>query len=263
MTVWFGSSTSGHRSSVSRPNLEMGVRAQALKSLRSAWGKKIRGMKQMHQATSVRPFDPERVIRVDTSVAGEGVKLDCGPAVFNLCEKANRMPQMYVVVEGSICVRERAGHGDSLQTMWFGTRVGYFRQKQSRLEHVYGVHYDMDERGDGHPVFHAQMGPLMDFADTIRDQFHLGADTVNSVGPVLRNVRIPTAQMDFFSVCTQLCADHLMTVDPSVSDQRVADAFDDVRSACGFLQGAAHRLAHLNSRAASKCYRSSHWYGGS
>ena len=216
----------------------------------------------MHQATSVRPFEPERVIRVDDSVAGEDVKLDCGPAVFNLCEKANGMPEMYVVVEGSICVRESAGNGDSLQTMWFGTRVGYFRQKRSRLEHVYGVHYDMDERGGGHPVFHAQMGPVMNFAATIQDQFRLGVDPVNCVGPVLRNVRTPTAQMDFFSVCTQLCADHLMTVNPSASDQRVADAFDDVRSACCFLQGAAHRLPYLNSGGAPNCYRSSHWYDG-
>ena len=105
-------------------------------------------------------------------------------------------------------------------------------------------------------------GPAEEFVSAIREQFHLDAELVDRVGPILRNVRTPTAQMDFFSVCTQLCADHLMTGGPTGSHPQVAAAFDGVRSACDVLQGAAHRLTYLNSGVAPNCYRSSHWYGG-
>lgn len=215
----------------------------------------------MNQGAMVRPFAPQQVIRVDEQVTGAIAKLDCGAAVFKLSERANTVPDMYVVVQGSICVRESDSSGSSLQTMSFGTRVGYFRSKRDRLEHVYGVHYDMDERGDGHPVFHAQLGPAMEFASAIQNEFRLDAQLVDHVRPMLRNVRMPTAQMDFFSVCTQLCADHLMSGNPTDDHSQVISAFDDVRSACDFLQGAAHRMTYLNDGRALGCYRSYHWYG--
>ena len=240
----------------------MGVRAQTLRLLRSAWTTKIRSMQKMNQATMVRPFVAQQVIRLDERVNDGIVKVDCGPAVFKLCERANGLPEMYVGVEGWICVTESGERAPSLRTMCFGTKVGYFRLKRKRLEHVYGAHYDMDERGDGHPVFHAQLGPAKEFASAIREQFRMDVELVDRVGPILRNVRTPTAQMDFFSVCTQLCADHLMGVDPMHTHPQVTAAFDGVRSACDFLQGAAHRLTYLNSGRAPKCYRSSHWYRG-
>ena len=156
-------------------------------------------MQQLNQAAMVRPRNPDGVIRLDKCVTGDIVKVDCGPAVFKLCERADGLPEMYVVVSGSIRIRESSQSAGRLQTMWFGTKVGYFRWKRGRLVHVYGVHYDMDERGDGHPVFHGQLGPAKEFASAIEDQFRLGGEVVDCVGPVLRNVRTPTAQMDFFS----------------------------------------------------------------
>ena len=220
-------------------------------------------MKKMNQAIEVRPSKSDQVIRVDETVTNGVVKFDCGPAVFKLCEKANRIPNMYVVVEGSICVRKSGAANGSFETMSFRTKVGYFRSKGDRLEHVYGAHYDMDERGDGHPVFHAQLGPEEDLAAAIREQFHLDAkiEVVDHVGTILRNVRTPSAQMDFFSVFTQLCADHLMSANPAGSHRKVTEAFDRVRKACDCLLGAAHRLVYLNDGKAPKCYRSSHWYG--
>ena len=239
----------------------MGVRAQALKSLRLAWTAKVQGMKQLNQGAMARPWNADEVIRLDKGVTGDLVKVDCGPAVFKLCERADGLPEMYVVVKGSICLRGSSQNAGRLQTMWFETKVGYFRWKRGRLVHVYGVHYDMDERGDGHPVFHGQLGPAKEFASAIEDQFRLGGELVDRVGSILRNVRTPTAQMDFFSVCTQLCADHLMAVNPAGNPAQVTAAFDGVRSACDFLEGAAHRLSYLNAGAAPSSYRSSHWYG--
>ena len=239
----------------------MGVRTKALNLLNAAWSTKTRGMKKMNQATAVRPDSPHQVIRVVEELKGI-VKFDFGPVVFNLCErKDDRNPNMYVVVKGSICVAENNESCQPLQTMSFKTQVGYFRRKDDQLEHVYGVHYDMDERGCGHPVFHAQLGPETEFASEIKEQFHFEACVVDCVNPMLRNVRTPTAQMDFFSVWTQLCADHLMSVDETGSDPQVTEGFKDVRSACKVLQGAAHRLTYLKDGKAPKCYRSYHWYG--
>lgn len=176
----------------------MGIKARALKSLHLAWTAKIRGMQDLNQATEVRPSVPGRVIRADAGVTGGTIKLDCGPAVFFLCERANGIPKMYVVVEGSLWVKDGSKSHCPLETTCFSTKVGYFRLKGDRLEHVYGVHYDMDERSDGHPVLHAQFAPAGEFASVIKAEFRLSATLKDHVKPILRNVRTPTAQMDFF-----------------------------------------------------------------
>ena len=108
-------------------------------------------------------------------------------------------------------------------------------------------------------MFHGQLGPMRELDDAIREHFRVAASVDDHVGKLLRNVRTPTAQMDFFSVFTQLCADHLMTAKQPKG--RVAGAFARVRSACDFMLGAAHRLAHLSAPRAAECYRSTHWYG--
>ena len=238
----------------------MGIGTRALNVLRPVWTSKIRGMKQLNQATSVRPLSPDQVIRVDESVNGEVAKLDCGPVVFNLCERAGAMPEMYVVVEGTIEVRAIRNGTNSLQTMSFATKVGYFRMKRKRLVHVYGVHYDLDEVSDSHPVFHAQLRPMKEFYQTVKEQFNLEAELDDCVTPILRNVRTPIAQMDFFSVCTQLCADHLVTSNPAGSNSKAVATLAAIKNACSSLQGAAHRFTHLSDSATANCYRSRHWY---
>ena len=239
----------------------MGVEAQALRRLHSALLEKIRGIKEINQSSEVRPTALLEVFRVDEADehgTDDTVKVDCGPLVLYLCERANRPPSMYVAVDGWIRMERSAEDGTSLRTVGFGTRVGYFRQKAQRLQHVYGVHYDMDENGGGHPVFHAQLRPMRGFANEIQNQFRFEAQVDDPVRALLRNVRTPTAQMDFMSVLTQLCADHLLDRDQT-DDHSLA--FSCVRSACTFLLGAAHRLPYLSDGGASRCYRSSHWYG--
>ena len=239
----------------------MGVKTHALKELHTAWTNKIQAMRTMDQATSVHPLAPQQVFRPAEQICEETVKVNCGPAVIKLCERAGGLPNLYVVVEGSICL-QKSGRADTpLRTIGFGTRVGYFRSKRNRLEHVYGVHYDMDERGDGHPVFHSQLGPMEEFASAVCKHYRLNVEVVDHVGKMLRNVRIPTAQMDFFSVLTQLCADHLMGLNESGAQSQLAKAFGHVRSACNFMQGAAHKFTYLSTENAGECYRSSRWYG--
>ena len=192
----------------------MGIEAQALRRLTQAWQTMVRGMKRINQSSTVLPPTAQEVFRIDENDHGgtdETVKVNCGPVVFNLCERANGFPNMYVVVEGWIRMESGDRHVPLLTT-GFATRVGYFRLRGQRLVHVYGVHYDMDESGQGHPVFHAQLGTMKKFFAEVEQRFHLNAEVGDDrVKDVLRNVRTPTAQMDFFSVLTQLCADHLMS----------------------------------------------------
>lgn len=241
----------------------MGAKVRALELLKQAWTVKVHSMTQMNQGTSVKPFDPQDVIHVEQSASADGVDVRCGPAVFRLCERAGGIPRMYVVVEGWITVQVDGGRNAKLQTTNFGTTVGYFRSKKNRLEHVYGVHYDMDDQGKGHPVFHSQMRPAKDLADEIRSRYQVDGEVVDYAKCMLRNVRVPTAQMDFFSVFTQLCADHLISNRASNTHPEVISAFCSLRSACNMLQGVAHRLSYLSCEKASDCYRSSHWYGDS
>ena len=238
----------------------MESRFRALQLLRTAWEEKVHGMKKMNQSAQVKPWNPQDVIHLDYNATSGQAKFNCGPVVFNLCERPHGRPKIYVVVEGSICVQEDSSSDHCYQTKAFATRVGYFRDKRVQLHHVYGVHYDMDEQCYGHPVFHAQLRPFRQFSSHIRERFGLDTEVCDLVRPMLRNVRTPVAQMDFFSVFTQLCADHLMGERTRERGEQVNEAFEMVRSACGFLQGAAHRLSYLNSVRARQCYRSSHWY---
>ena len=242
----------------------MGVEAQALRRLHLAWDAKIRGMKGINQSSKVEPMSPQAVFGVDEDDqhgTEDTVKVDCGPVVFNLCERANGRPDMYIAVQGWIRMEESGAEDVPLRTVGFATKVGYFRLRGQRLKHVYGVHYDMDESGGDHPVFHAQLGPMGIFVTEIRERFRLQAEVDDLVAGLLRNVRTPTAQMDFMSVFTQLCADHLLGGSQAGRHAQVVNAFGRVRSACDFLLGAAHRFPYLNAGEATQCYRSSRWYG--
>ena len=104
----------------------------------------------------------------------------------------------------------------------------------------------------------AQMCSQEEFGATVRDFFNLPLDPGKDLAAgLLRNVRMPTAQMDVFSVITQIGADHLVS---ETSSLEVRAAFGKLREACDFFMGAAGRLAYLNSMGASHCYRSTHWY---
>src|SRR5262249_4429006 len=80
----------------------------------------------------------------------------------------------------------------------FATRVGYFMEEnETLLKHVYGVHYDYDDRNIAHPVFHSQMAPMTEFRERINVDYNRKfGETEDCVRRLLTNVRIPTAQMD-------------------------------------------------------------------
>lgn len=182
--------------------------------------------------------------------------------MFHVPERANGgESNLYVAVLGWISFGAPLASDPRRTTLQFGTQVGYFRVKGGQLVHIYGVHYDMDETLPGHPVFHAQMSSQVELGTDVSRLFNLQLDTGDDLpGVLLRNVRTPTAQMDVFSVITQIGADHLVS---EASGPEVHAAFARLRDACDFFMGAAGRLAYLSSLPATHCYRSTHWYARS
>ncbi len=225
----------------------------------TAWNNAVYGLRQMDSASTVRPIQPDQIFVIDDDdTAQHIVKLDVGPVVFHVPERPNRPPNLFIVVKGRLSFEGPDFKSTPLKTNDFATQVAYFRSKSGRLEHVYGAHYDFDDQAGRHPVFHAQLRPRAEFAEHVMTDHPHDAASDNGLRNVLRTVRIPTAQLDVFSVVTQICADHLMDAE---TESEVIEAFQRTRDACDFILGAAHRIDFLRTPSAAECYRSSHWYG--
>lgn len=232
--------------------------SRALKLIGEAWTEVIYRMSQMNQASLIKPKTHSEIFTLDEGAPDDEVKLNFGPIVFNVPERPNKdTPNLFVVVKGWLIIEPPEVGQKNLRTKNFGTEVAYFRKKEKNLAHIYGAHFDMDEHSPGHPIFHAQFGPKQDFIGAIHDLFKRDEEILNQVGEMLRTVRTPTAQMDIFSVITQICADHLMNKD---SGHDVKNAFAQLRESSNILIGAAHRLPFLSDASAARCYRASHWY---
>lgn len=228
--------------------------------LHTAWVGVLASLKRISTLSQVKPETASDIFREDRNASES--KFDVGPIVFYLPEKAaHHSADLYVAISGWITFGETVISGEKRRVaIRFGTQVGYFKVKSQTLVQVYGVHYDMDDSLPGHPVFHAQMSTQAHLGDAVRNHFNLNyEDGTDRTQGLLGNVRTPTAQMDAFSVFTQLAADHLTSVEVGPT---VRDAFNDLRRACSYFVGAGAELAYLNSLPATHCYRSTHWYEG-
>lgn len=227
-------------------------------ALHNVWTDVRAAMQRMAASSDIRPADATGVFRPVDHPSGHP-KFDVGPLVFSIPERASgRAANLYIVAKGWIIFAPPREDDDRQTTLEFGTEVGYFRLSGDQLTHVYGAHYDMDEQLTGHPVFHGQMSSQAELANAIETEFHLPFDPENDqIAGLLRNVRTPTAQMDIFSVITQISADHLVS---EASGDEVKEAFSLLRKSCDFFVGAAGRLNYLNCEQAARCYRATHWY---
>jgi hypothetical protein len=199
-----------------------------------AWEQLTVSMQKMYQASSVRPTGGHDIFSLDEAAPDDEVKFNIGPIVFNVPERAGRGHTLFIVVKGWLSF----GGGDlraiPLKTKSFGTQVGYFRSKGGVLEHVYGVHYDLDEVLPGHPVFHAQLSSRIELAPKVRELYRIEDELKDFFAPKLTNIRIPTAQMDVFSTIVQICADHFVF---NGADPTVHKAFDEMRNINSFFWG--------------------------
>lgn len=166
---------------------------------------------QLHTLSEIRPRTRNEAIRVVGTGDGTGVAVTFGPVVLQLPEKAEASTaDLFVVVTGDITM---AAAGQGLQMQSFRTKAAYFRRKPTELQHVFAAHYDYDPVSPGHPLFHAQLDTMPDLREHL-GRFHIAGEADlplrEDTARILRTVRIPSAQMDFFAVLIQIAADHLL-----------------------------------------------------
>lgn len=233
----------------------------ALRRVTTEWTNLTASMGRMYQSGAIRPGNPNDIFQPDAgdAAAPNDATFTIRPIVFNLPEAPGGQPTLFIALKGWLSFSDVQLGAGPMKTKSFGTEMGYFRRRNSRLEHVYGVHFDLDESKPGHPVFHAQVSSQSRLGDSVRELYRLEDEIVNEFSPKLGNIRIPSAQMDVFSVVVQICADHHLALGGAGAP--VKAEFDKIRKTNSFFLGAAHRMSFLNSQPASDCYRSAHWYG--
>jgi hypothetical protein len=168
---------------------------------------------------------------------------------------------MHIVVRGRLTIdKKHFIESEQLRTIHFQSEAGYFRLKSDgTLQHVFGAHYDLTQNKVGHPAFHAQLKSFLEFAAIVQHRYSdARLNVTNAMENVLKTVRLPSAQMDYFSLLIQAVADHLMS--PNSSSTEDVDAFRELLGTSKSIQGCAYDIARLQEPSATVCYRSVHWY---
>jgi hypothetical protein len=229
-----------------------------LKRLVEQWNQVRAEIRRMHPGTQVRP-DDINVFRPIDGLDQNVAYFELQPVVFNLPERATHAESdLFIVVEGLLSYRRAEFKEDKrLLTHSFASHAAYFRRTRDSLLHVFGAHYDFSQDELGHPAFHGQLKSFAEFGELVKQQYRVELPIADRVKGVLNRVRIPTAQMDVFSVFIQICADHLMHKGSSVEE---VSAFGTLLSKSRFCVGAAFQLPRLGTEEARKCYRAPHWY---
>lgn len=184
------------------------------------------------------------------------VGFELRPVVFRVPAKRKTSGNMFIVVRGYLSfVRSDYEEHRKLVTNSFSTEVGYFVHDNGELQHRFGAHYDFDPERLGHPAFHVQMGSFSDFGTEVTTAYGVEAPVRDFMSDILARVRVPSAQMDVFSVFVQICADLIN----EHSSAEACQAFDELVARGTFCSGAAWRVKSLTPEA-GRCYRSRHWY---
>lgn len=232
------------------------VETKAKRLLVDHWSNVCMQLDQLN-LPDTRPIDGHQIFELIEYPKVEGrIAFTVNPVTFNVPERADGAADMYITVRGRMYLDEAAVRTSSkLTTVSFGTEVAYFRFRQGKLNHVYGAHYDFSLNEIGHPIFHAQMKSFAARGELVSDVFTLDCGFEDQIANILRTVRLPTAQMDFFALVLQICADHLISKNSS-AEQR--EAFEDLRLASYSIQGAGHLWPQLAN--APPCMRTQYWY---
>lgn len=230
-----------------------------LQRLVSQWDHLQAEIGRLHPAAEVRPSDGYAVFRPVEGSSPAIARFDLSQVVFNLPERADHLStDLFVVVEGRLSFgRQDFRELDILATQEFGTKVAYFRRSPTSLTHVYGAHYDFSLNEVGHPVFHGQVRSYLELSEKVKACYGVDQTVDDRVNGLLRTVRVPTAQMDIFSLVVQLCADHLLYTHSGPEEKA---AFNSLLQKGAFCQGAAFQVPRLQTEEARTCYRTRHWY---
>ena len=235
------------------------VGARARRAVGDAWTGVYSTIRKFNQQVTVRPRESGEVFRI-VKACGEAAVLESGPVVLTVPQRAEtrRRGEFYVVISGVLVLSN--GNRERLETRRFATKVAYFRENGGGIDHVYGAHFDLGDGELAHPVFHSQMRTNADLLGVVR-KHHPGlgerALKEDLMARVPRNFRLPTAQMDFFSVLLQVCSDHLVGEGSGDAEK---SRYCELVKHCGFFQGYGGDHPGLRASRSRYCYRSHHWY---
>jgi hypothetical protein len=235
-----------------------GAQFAAMNRLAQEWHQFRTALKKLRKDAQVRPNDAHAVFRAQVASDSDDAPFEVGPFVVKVPERASA-PEcaLFIAVAGHLTIRKTASRAEPFVTQDFSTKVGYFRAKGERLEHVWGAHYDFAEASVGHPLFHAQADSMAGLSADVVREFRVPDAVDDAMGRVLKTVRVPSAQLDVFSLLIQICADHLLYKDSSRDDRRV---FNGLLDRSSFLHGAGSLGPRLLVRPSSSCFRAGHWY---
>ena len=230
-----------------------------MKRLMDQWREVLVGVRRIHAHASVRP-DHANVFRLVRGDEARVIQFEVKPVVFRVPERAHyRSADLYVALCGLLSFRrDRFETDGALLTDGFSTRVAYFRRSaKDGFVHVLGAHYDFSPNEIGHPVFHGQLADFQEFSVHVSEHYNIADEVQSGMGRILRRVRVPTAQMDVFSLVLQICADHLLAAWSSPDEK---SAFERLLDRNGFCTGASYQMERLRTDEARSCYRARHWY---
>ena len=235
---------------------------RSLKLVRETWTKTFAEIRKLGQPVVIRPQDSNEIFRIE-GADGDRARLETTPVVFHIPERVigKKGNRLFVVVKGEIEFALE-GDGEDIRASGFATRVAYFRVCGAGVKHIFGMHFDLD-RTVGHPVFHAQLRPYGELYQCVLEMFpsdEWDVAPIDCVNGLLRNVRLPTAQMDFFSVILLICSDHLVSASAKPVDRDIRAAYEKIRRYCGAFLGYGEEHQGLRDMAERRCARSHFWY---
>lgn len=237
------------------------VKSRANRLLTQSLQDVLANMRRINQNVSHKPTDIHALI-THVGNADDTVSFELGPIVLNIPQKAKAgLPtDFFVVLKGSLILEQEQGTND-FRTVSYATNIGYFQNKKGDLIHTFGAHYDFD-RSFAHPLFHVQMSTHAKYSEHITNNYQSinalssGADRLEGI---TRNVRFPTAQMDFFAVLLQICSDHLVNV-KSQDDTTQLNAYKNLIMSCSKFRSFFQNHPGLQQSSNTNCHRSQHWY---
>ena len=236
---------------------QFSIASKAKKELNISWGFIKGNLRRIDRTVPLRHQEDIVVLKESND---KTATFKFGPLVLHLPEKPslNSRAKVYVVIKGNLTL-EHSGRSDLLRTRHYQTQIGYFREQQGYLNHIFGAHYDLDPKL-AHPIFHAQISTQANFADNVSENFtniqglHEDGDRVNGL---LGNVRVPTSQMDFFAVLLQVISDHLVN---EKSSPNAKELYLKLCKNCRPFASFGLNHKGLNESREAQCFRSTYWY---
>lgn len=219
----------------------------------------IAAVQRVHPAASFVPYSGYEAFKPNVADSTDAICIfEIDPLIINLPVRGQASGNdLYVVFQGRIGfdVDSVVSH-NILKTVSFASRLGYFTRVKDTLEHVLGMHCDLDIERVAHPAFHAQLVSFgSEFSPVV--QSYVPAPLHDRMTGVLHGVRIPTAQLDFFALIVQLAADHLLWQKSGTPER---EGFDDLVRLDKQVKGITPEIDFLCHSATLPCHRGPHWY---